>query len=95
VPRGESPDVSVTARNDGDLPTVFVAALNREGGGVAYAPIDHASIRVPPGESITWEPEDTMLRTAPSEAVGDDQPDMTYHLRYVGGHRRREVRVVQ
>lgn len=95
VKRGETPRITVTATNEGDRPTQFVAALNRQGGGVAHAPVDYASTPVPPGESITWEPDDSMPRSVPPEEIGDGEPDMTYDLKYANGGSEQAVRVVE
>lgn len=95
VPVGEAPSVTVTATNEGNRSTEFVGVLNRQGGGVAHAPVDYVSTPVMPGESITWEPDDSMPRSVPENKVGDGEPDMTYDLYYASGNREQSVRVVE
>lgn len=95
IERAESPTVSVTVENDGDVPGRFVAGLNRSGPMVAYTPVERISLSVAPGESETWEHTDSLFGgDVPDERVGDDEPDMTYHLDWAGGDARRSVRYV-
>ncbi len=93
----ESPTVSVTVENEGDLPGRFVAGLNRIGPRVAYAPVERVSMLVPPGESETWEFTDDSLMAGdyPDERVGDGDSDMTYDLSWAGGDVRKGIRYVE
>ncbi|WP_115864006.1 hypothetical protein [Halorussus litoreus] len=93
----ESPTVSVTVENEGDLPGRFVAGLNRIGPRVAYAPVARVSMLVPAGESETWEFTDDSLMAGDysDERIGDDESDMTYHLDWADGDVRKGIRYVE
>ncbi|WP_168216266.1 hypothetical protein [Halorussus halobius] len=92
----ESPTVSVTVENAGDVPGRFVAGLNRTGPMVAYTPIERVSVAVAAGESETWEHADALSAgDDPDERVGDGESDMTYHLDWAGGDVHRGVRYAE
>jgi hypothetical protein len=93
VSQGDDPTISVTATNEGDLPTRLVGGLNRSGPSVAVTPVTPVSKLVPAGESVTWKHADSSVMYRDSGEDGDDDPDMTYRLRTPYGDFVREVRI--
>lgn len=73
IAQGEQPWLRVTVRNPGDVTGGFVAALNRTGPRIAYAPVARASLAVPAGGRETWEWEGEGIDTA---AEGADSLDL-------------------
>lgn len=92
---GEAPTVSLTVTNEGDLPGRFVAGLNRSGPRIAYLPVEHVSVLVPAGQTVTHEVTDDELEPMDSADAGDGEPDLTYHLDRVDGDLTRKVRLVE
>lgn len=94
---GESPTVSVTVENRGDVPGRFVAGLNRTGPMVAYTPVERVSMLVPAGESETWEYTDNSIMAGDysEDQRGDGKTDMSYVLNWADGSARRDVRYVE
>lgn len=96
IPTHESPTVTVTVRNDGDVPGRFVAGLNRSGPRVAHTPVERISFPVPAGETETWELTDYGAGApSDSEQVGNGEPNMTYYLSWADGGLSRHVRYVE
>jgi hypothetical protein len=95
VPQGEHPTVTVTVQNESDVDARFVAALNRVGPRIAYAPVTAPSFVVPAGGSETWEyTGDFDTTPLGDEELGDGQHDMTYHLDSILGQESRQVSYV-
>jgi len=95
VVQGESPDLSITVENEGDVDARYVAGLNRSGPRVAYAPIEAISMRVPAGETKEWTlTDDYGMGGVRDERVDDGDPDMTYHLDGADVQKEWPVRVV-
>jgi hypothetical protein len=89
-----APDVTVTVTNDGETPSRFLGALNRVGPQVAYTPVTRLSTLVPTGETATVSVADSWGGLPAAERIGDDDPDVTYHLAFVGGEDSARIRIV-
>lgn len=76
--------IAVDVTNDGDVPGRFVGALNRQGGGVAYAPIERVSVFLAAGESTTVSIEDSVDHRTPGGG-SNGPPDMRYDLYWATG----------
>ncbi|MFC5369125.1 hypothetical protein [Salinirubrum litoreum] len=91
-----TPTLGFTVTNTGELDGRFVAALNRIGPRVAYAPITSVSRRIPAGETLRFEVTDRFDLDDPGgDEVGDEMADLSYVLQLPEGERRREVRLVE
>jgi hypothetical protein len=90
-----APPVTVEVTNEGETASRLLGALNRVGPRVAYTPVARVSELVPPGESTTVTVPDEWSGQAPEERVGDDDPDVTYHLDFAGGEDAAEVRLLE
>ncbi|MFB6207016.1 MAG: hypothetical protein ABEJ05_10880 [Haloglomus sp.] len=96
VPPDSEPTIGFTVTNEGRIDGRFVAALNRTGPRVAYAPIEAVSRLVPAGETTTFEVTDTYdVEGTDPEERGDGEPDFTYHLDWLEGEINRSVRVAE
>lgn len=82
--------VTVSLVNTGGVDGTFVAALNRVGPRVAYAPETGVALPVEAGEYREWEY--TYSLDYPEVAEMDD-PSVTFHLPWRDGKRTREVDV--
>jgi hypothetical protein len=92
----DRPTLGFTVTNEGSLTGQFVAALNRTGPVIGYAPITSVLRTVPAGETISFEITDTVdLRAPATDRVGDDESDLAYTLDWAGGHLSREIRLVE
>lgn len=92
----DRPTLGFTVTNEGSLAGRFVAALNRTGPVIGYAPITSVLRTVPAGETISFEITDTVdLRVPATDRVGDDESDLAYTLDWAGGHLSREIRLVE
>lgn len=82
VTEEESPTLSLTVENEGDVAGNCVLALNRVGPDIAYAPIREIVVELDGGETSTMEFD----AKNPYSSTGDPN-DVTYHLELVGGDR--------
>ncbi|WP_136688505.1 COG1361 family protein [Halorhabdus amylolytica] len=95
VTPGAEPTIEFTVTNEGAIDGLFVAALNRTGGGSAYMPVAGIRKPIPAGETVSWTVTDTYdVRAPPEEELGDGEPDMEYKLRQLDGRETREVEIV-
>jgi hypothetical protein len=88
-----APPVTVDVTNEGSTASRFLGALNRGGPRVASTPVARVSERVPAGERTTVTVADSWNGLPDDERVGDDEPDVTYRLHFVGGERAAEIRL--
>lgn len=95
VPRGEDPTIEATVTNEGDLPTRFVAGVNRQGAGFAYIPVDYVSLPVDPGATETWTVSDDLRISVQDGDVGDGSADMSYNVLWSDGSENGEVRITE
>lgn len=95
VEQGATPTLSFTVTNDGSRDATFVGALNRSGPRVPVTPVAAVTERVPPGEPTSFEVTDSVAVDAPSDEVGDGEPDLHYDLYWTGGSEQRRLRVVE
>lgn len=86
---GEQPWLRATVANRGDVPGGFVAALNRVGPRVAYAPVARVSLSVPAGERETWEWKPSGIDTRSPE--GTPTASMELKLQWHDGRASRTV----
>lgn len=92
----DRPTLGFTVTNEGSVTGQFVAALNRTGPVIAYAPITSILRTVPAGETISFEITDSAnLRSPGPDEVGDDESDLAYTLDWAGGGSSREIRLVE
>ena len=82
--------MTVSLVNTGDVDGAFVAALNRVGPRVAYAPETGVVLPVEAGEYTEWEY--TYALGDPEVAEMDD-PSLRFHLPWRDGSPTREVDV--
>lgn len=95
VTPNSTPVITLTVTNEGNVDERFVAAVNRTGGGVAYAPIGAIRPLVPAGETKSIDITDTMgIRDPGADARNDGEPDLTYQVRWSGENIRTDVRIV-
>lgn len=95
VTPNSNPVITLTVTNEGSVDERFVAAVNRTGGGVAYAPIEAIQPLIPAGETKTIDITDTIGIDDPgAEARNDGEPDLTYQVRWSGENIRQDVRIV-
>lgn len=87
---GDEVTVTVSLVNTGDVDGTFVAALNRVGPRVAYAPETGVVLPVEAGEYLEWEY--TYALDDPEVAEMDD-PSVRFHLPWRDGKRSREIDV--
>lgn len=81
------PVITLTVTNEGSVDERFVAAVNRTGGGVAYAPIGAIQPLIPAGETRSIHITDELGIDDPGEeARSDGQPDLTYQVRWRREH---------
>lgn len=93
VATSTDPTLSFTATNEGDVPTYFVAGVNRRGPEISYAPIIGVSEPVPPGGTETVEITDSISLGRREQGTGDGEPNMTYVVKWAGDTVRRDVRL--
>lgn len=87
------PPVEVRVTNESTVPRRFVGALNRTGPTIAYTPVARVCELVSAGETTTLTVPDRWSAHRPAEErIGDDHPDVTYHLHYVGGEDSAGIR---
>ena len=84
---GDTVTATVRVANTGDVDGTFVAAVNRVGPLIAYAPAAAVRLPVPAGETVAWRYEHTIDHT-PAE----DRP-MRIHLLWRDGDLSRQVTV--
>jgi hypothetical protein len=92
--RRTAPDLAITVTNDGETTSRFLGALNRVGPQVAYTPVARLSRLVPPDETVTVPVSDSWGGLPAEERIGDDDPDVTYHLAFVDGEDSARIRLV-
>jgi len=86
VDEGEGVEATLTVANTGDTDGVFVAAVNRSGPRVAYAPESAVQLSVPAGETRTW----TYEHTVEWEDMETERP-MRVHVRWRDDSLNREI----
>jgi len=89
-----APPVTVEVTNEGSTTGRFIGALNRVGPRVAYTPVVRLSELVAGGERATISVSDSWGGRPADERVGDDDPDVTYHLDFGGGEDSADIRLV-
>jgi hypothetical protein len=89
-----APPVTVEVTNEGSTASRFIGGLNRTGPRVAYTPIARLSELVAAGERKTISVTDSWGGRPADERIGDDAPDVTYRLDFVGGEDAAEIRLV-
>jgi len=85
---GETARATATIANTGDTDGVFVAAVNRSGPRIAYAPEGAVRLSIPAGETATWEYE----HTVDWDDMSEDRP-MRVHLVRRDDSSSREITV--
>ncbi|MFT4890070.1 MAG: hypothetical protein ACI9YT_000983 [Halobacteriales archaeon] len=89
------PTITLTATNEGDVDTRFVAAVNRTGWDIVRAPVGATSPIVRAGETRTVGIQDpTSIDYPGEENVDDGDPDLTYVVRWTGERISKDVRIV-
>ncbi|WP_396613116.1 CARDB domain-containing protein [Haloferax sp. S1W] len=88
VESGTEVTVSATIENTGSADGTFVAALNRVGPLIAYAPVKRVETELAAGESTTW----TYTYTPSLDGSTDSRP-MNFHLNWRGGSVSTETTV--
>lgn len=94
VESGTTPTLSVTVANEGERDGTFVGALNRSGPSVDTAPVTAISQVVPPGEPTSFEITDETAINSSDDELDDGESDLTYDLRWTGGERSHDIRLV-
>lgn len=89
-----TPSIAVEVTNEGDRPGRFVGALNRVGPMVAYTPVARLGELVPAGGTVSI-PVPVGWGLPSDDRIGDDEPDVTYHLDYAGGEDSADIRLVE
>jgi len=89
-----APPLTVEVVNEGSTASRFLGALNRGGPQVASTPVARVSELVPAGKRTTVTVADSWSGLPDDEHVGDDEPDVTYRLQFVGGEASAEIRLV-
>lgn len=89
----EAPAVPIEVTNEGETPGRFLGALNRVGPLIASAPVARLSGLVPAGETVSLSVSDTWTGTPPEEVIGDQDPELTYHLHYSSGKTTAAIRI--
>lgn len=90
-----APPVAVEVRNEGSTASRFLGALDRGGPQVASIPVARLSELVPAGERTTISVADSWSGLPDDDRLGDDEPDVTYRLDFVGGEDAAEIRLVE
>ena len=90
-----APPVAVEVRNEGSTASRFLGALNRGGPQVASTPVTRLSELVPAGERTTIPVADSWGGLPDDDRLGDDEPDVTYRLDFVGAEDSAEIRLVE
>ena len=87
-------DFSVT--NDGDLPSRFVAGLNRLGGPLSYSPTGVFSRVIPPNETVSWTHAKTIdMPNRSPEGDTNDEIHYEYELVWSGETKSHLVTLVE
>ncbi|WP_096390132.1 hypothetical protein [Halopenitus persicus] len=87
---GETVTATIAVENVGDVDGTFVAAINRVGPRIAYAPEESVTLSVPAGETATHTYEHAV--TAPEIAEMED-PTLRLRIHWRDGDRSREVAI--
>lgn len=90
-----APPITVEVTNESETARRFLGALNRVGPRVAYTPVARVSELVASDSSTTITVPDTWSGRPPEDRVGDDDPDVTYHLNFAGGEDAAEIRLLE
>lgn len=99
----EAPPVDVRITNEGEATGRFIGALNRSGPLVAYAPVEHLSVLLEPGETRTvtvddgWSGSEAEWKEASESTSGgtaSDEADVTYTLATRDGDVEAGIRLV-
>jgi len=90
-----APPVTVEVTNEGATASRFLGALNRGGPLVASTPVARLSELVPAGGRTTGSVADSWSGLPDDDRLGDDEPDVTYRLDFVGGEDSAEIRLVE
>lgn len=91
----ETPTLTFTVTNEGDIAGHFIAALNRAGPSIASLPLKIVSRLIPAKTTTTFEVADTNdIGVSRADEQDGNSPDMTYTLGWTGGQLRRGVRIV-
>lgn len=90
----EAPPLVLELSNEGARTGRFLGALNRVGPRVAYTPVDEVSEVVPASTTETVTVRDSWTGTPSEDRIGDDDPDVRYHLDHGDGEATAEIRLV-
>jgi hypothetical protein len=90
-----APPVTVDVTNEGSTASRFLGALNRGGPQVASIPVARVSELVPAGERTTVTVDDSWSGLPDDDRLGDDEPDVSYRLQFVGGEASAAIRLVE
>lgn len=82
VTESDSPTLSLSVQNRGEVTGTCVLGLNRVGPRVAYTPVREITVDLDAGESATRE-----YRAKSPYEPADEPSNVTYHLELLGGER--------